>query len=208
MFCQYNWDTSFIFIFNKNPRFPPLLAHLSRRLIWWAYRIGRPPSYAVVRRRPHSLNIFSSETTVPIKVKFHMELLWDRGTKVCSNGPGHMTKMAAMAIYGKNLKKSSSLEPKGQWPWILVCIIGCLSTTKFAQMMTLGWPWPILRQGQIWSPMLLYGKKVKQWIFQKLLSSMIWNWQQMTEVKRSFCWHKNSVPWGAVCSCPGAIYMY
>ena len=34
-----------------------------------------------------------------------MELLWDGGTKVCSNGPGHMTKMAAMAIYGKNLKK-------------------------------------------------------------------------------------------------------
>ena len=28
-----------------------------------------------------------------------MELLWDGGTKVCSNGPGHMT------IYGKNLKK-------------------------------------------------------------------------------------------------------
>ena len=27
--------------------------------------------------------------------------------------PGHMTKMAAMPIYGKNLKKSSSLEPKG-----------------------------------------------------------------------------------------------
>ena len=25
-----------------------------------------------------------------------MELLWDGGTKVCSNVPGHMTKMAAM----------------------------------------------------------------------------------------------------------------
>ena len=33
-----------------------------------------------------------------------MELLWDGGTKVCSNGPGHMTKMAAMAIYGKKPK--------------------------------------------------------------------------------------------------------
>ena len=43
-----------------------------------------------------------------------MELPWDGGTKVCSNGPGHMTKMAAMHIYGKNLKKSSSLEPKGR----------------------------------------------------------------------------------------------
>ena len=28
------------------------------------------------------------------------------------NGQDHMTKMAAMPIYGKNLKKSSSLEQK------------------------------------------------------------------------------------------------
>ena len=33
-----------------------------------------------------------------------MKLLWDGGSKDCSNGPGHMTKMAAMPIYGKNLK--------------------------------------------------------------------------------------------------------
>ena len=96
-----------------------------------------------------------------------------RGTKVCSNGPGHMTKMAAMPIYGKNMKNSSSPEPKGRWPWKFVCSIKCSSTTKFVQMMTLGWSKPILRQGQIWFPMLLYGKKLKQWIFQKLLLSMI-----------------------------------
>ena len=32
-----------------------------------------------------------------------MEPPWDGGTKVCSTGQGHMTKMAAMPIYGKNL---------------------------------------------------------------------------------------------------------
>ena len=36
-----------------------------------------------------------------------MEPPWDGGTKVCSDGPGHMTKMAAMPIYGKNLKKKN-----------------------------------------------------------------------------------------------------
>ena len=46
--------------------------------------------------------------------------------------------MAAMPIYVKNL---------------------LLKYYQIAQMMTLGWPWPILRQGQIWSIMLLYGKK-------------------------------------------------
>ena len=42
-----------------------------------------------------------------------MEPPWDGGTKVCSKNPGHMTKMATMPIYGKNVKKSSSPDPKG-----------------------------------------------------------------------------------------------
>ena len=54
-------------------------------------------------------NIFS---TGPIEAKFHTESPWEGGKKVCSHGPGHMTKMASMPIYGKNLKKSSSLEAK------------------------------------------------------------------------------------------------
>ena len=49
-----------------------------------------------------------------------------------------MTKMAAMPIYGKNLKKSSSLKPIDGWPLNLVCSIGYLSTTKIVQVMTLG----------------------------------------------------------------------
>ena len=48
------------------------------------------------------LNFFSSITTRPFEAKFHMEPPLDGGTKAFSNGPGHMTKMAAMPIYGKN----------------------------------------------------------------------------------------------------------
>ena len=59
-------------------------------------------------------NFFSLETAWPIEAKFHVELPWDGGMKVCSNGFGHVTKVAAMLIYGKNIKKSSSLEPKGR----------------------------------------------------------------------------------------------
>ena len=61
-------------------------------------------------------NIFSSETTGPMDAKFHVEPPWDGETKVCSNGPGHMTKVAVMPIYGKNLKKNSCPEPKVQCP--------------------------------------------------------------------------------------------
>ena len=55
------------------------------------------------RRRQQCLNIFSSETALPIKAKFYVESPWEGGTKVYINGPGQMTKMAAMPIYGKNL---------------------------------------------------------------------------------------------------------
>ena len=45
-------------------------------------------------------NIFS-ETTGPIETKFHVDPPWDGDMKVCSNGPGHMTNMTVMPIYGK-----------------------------------------------------------------------------------------------------------
>ena len=58
----------------------------------------------VRRRRPSSTisNIFS-ETAWPIKAKFYVKPPWEGRTKVYVNGPGHMTKMAALLIYDKNL---------------------------------------------------------------------------------------------------------
>ena len=51
-------------------------------------------------------NIFSPETTEPTEFQFHRlsKTSEDGETKVCSNGPGHMTKMATTAIHGKTLK--------------------------------------------------------------------------------------------------------
>ena len=48
---------------------------------------------------------FLSETTRPILIKSHKQRTDYGGTKVYSNGLHHMTKMAAMPIYGENLKK-------------------------------------------------------------------------------------------------------
>ena len=67
----------------------------------------------MVRRcRPSTIsNVFSSKTALSIKAKFYVKSPWEGGRKVYINGPGHMTKMAAMPIYVKNLKKSSP-EPE------------------------------------------------------------------------------------------------
>ena len=77
-------------------------------LIGWEGSVVRRPS--VVRRssvsRPSTIsNDFSSETTGPIATKLHIQPPGPLGKKNCSNGLGHMTNMAAMPIYGKNLKK-------------------------------------------------------------------------------------------------------
>ena len=64
----------------------------------------------------HFLNIFSTETGWSIKAKFYVEPPWEGGAKVYIKGPGHMTKMAAMPIYGKTFiyllqnQKSYDLE--------------------------------------------------------------------------------------------------
>ena len=53
-------------------------------------------------------NFFSLETAWQIEATFHVKTLWDKGMKVCSNGLGHITNLAAMPIYDNNLKKHFS----------------------------------------------------------------------------------------------------
>ena len=130
---------------------------------WRAYRIGRSPSSVSLLSRPN----ISSETTGPMESKFHMESPWDGGTKVCSKGPGHMSKMAAIPIYGKNLKKSSSPEPKGRWLWGYIHVLN----------------------HEIYIYIYIYIYKIR------LQIHFFLNLQQMNEVTRHFCWHQNFVPW-------------
>ena len=64
--------------------------------------------HSVTLVQGHSDSTFANflflETAKLIEAKFHVEPPWDGGMKLCSNGPDHMTSMAAMPIYGKTLK--------------------------------------------------------------------------------------------------------
>ena len=67
-----------------------------------------------------------------------METPYDGGTKVCSNVPGHVTRMAAMPIYGKKTFKNLLLQNQkaddlGTWyvalrmwglPFVQIMILG------------------------------------------------------------------------------------
>ena len=102
-FINVNWYPVWDFL--------PSLAHMSRRLTKWAYSIP------MVHPLSTLLNIYSSETPGPIQVRFYVEHLCLAGTKVYIIGPGHMTKMAALPIYGKkHLKVFYSRQQKGLEP--------------------------------------------------------------------------------------------
>ena len=45
--------------------------------------------------------------------------------------PGHITKMAAKLVYGKNVEKSSFPEPPGRLPSNLMCSILGVRPSKF-----------------------------------------------------------------------------
>ena len=69
-----------------------LLAHLSiwltgELLVWLASVVCSLSAFS---------NIFSSEITGLIEIKFHVDHPWDKGTIVCSRVPGHMIKTASI----------------------------------------------------------------------------------------------------------------
>ena len=53
------------------------------------------------------INLFLAETVGRFGTKAHMKAYGRMGLKIYTNELGHMTNMATMPIYGKNLKKSS-----------------------------------------------------------------------------------------------------
>ena len=57
--------------------------------------------------------MFSSETAWRNKAKFYVKHLWNGGINVYINYVVHMTKMAAMPIYGKNPSKIFFSESGG-----------------------------------------------------------------------------------------------
>ena len=81
------------------------------------------------------LNVVFSGTARPIKLKFHMETPEDAETKVCTNDPGHMTKMAAILINSKTRLKIIYSRTRRPMTLAFVCGIGDVGlSTKFVQM--------------------------------------------------------------------------
>ena len=89
----------------------------------------------------------------------------DGGKKIYVFGWGHMAKMAAMPIYGRNLKQSSFSELPIWCPWNLVCSILESSIAKFLYSNDPGLIITYFIPGQIRTLRLLNGKAEKNAFF-------------------------------------------
>ena len=68
-----------------------------------------------VRQPSQCLNIFFSETALPIKAKLYVESPWVGGTKDCLQHPGHMIKMAAPNAPSYMVKPFKNLFLRNLW---------------------------------------------------------------------------------------------
>ena len=144
-----------------------------------------------------------------------MELLWDGGTKVCSNGPGHMTKMAAMAIYSKNPKKiifSRTKRPMtlnlGMHHWVLEYYqvysnddpgLTLTYLTARSNLVTYAFVWGKGKTVDFSETIVVYDLK---------LTTDDWRDNKCLLTSKLCLWDGGGGGGGAVCSCPGAIYIY
>ena len=97
------------------------LAHLS---LWLTCELIVWQASVVVVCSLSSVNIFFSETTGPIEVKFHVNNPWDGAMKVCLRGVQvTWPRLPPCSFKVKSLQKSSP-EPVGPLSWNLVCSIG------------------------------------------------------------------------------------
>ena len=121
------------------------LAHLSWRLIGEliVYQWLRRPSSV---RRPSVRQHFQTSSPLKLLGQLNSYFTW----RLLRMGERKFVQMVLVTCSRwpprpymvKTLKKSSSPEPEGRWPWDLVCSIRVVGPTKFVQMMILGWPWP------------------------------------------------------------------
>ena len=128
--------------------------------------------------------------------------------KVCSNGPGHMTKMAAMPIYGKNFKKiffSGTKRP-------MTLKLGMQHRVlKYYQLCSNDDPGLILTYFTAESNLVPYAfvwEKGKTMDFSETV--VIYDLKLATDDRsdKKFLFTSNLCPLWSVCPCPGAIYMY
>ena len=114
--------------------------------------------WSKVTQFQHFQTSFAQKPLGRLKPNFIWSLHGIWRTKICSNVSGHMT----MPIYGEKLKTIFFFITKRLMTLKLGIQHQVLEYYQCFHMITLGWPWPFLWQGQICFRMRLHGWKLIQ----------------------------------------------
>ena len=113
------------------------LAHLSRRLTRWAYRMGLEPAFV---RASTLSNINSSETSRPITIKFYLKHHWGGGKAALGFGADQVRTLARDSSHRVIMgKRASSRFLSYFWSdpfytfYTMTYIRACMSS-KFGQI--------------------------------------------------------------------------
>ena len=79
------------------------LAHINHRAQKVSLEYTHAPASFSLPLSVHNVQTSPLKPLGQSKPQFHVEPPWEGGTNVYINGLGHMTKVAVMPIYGKNL---------------------------------------------------------------------------------------------------------
>ena len=131
-FCMGKSENYLFFGSYCSLRSQSCLKHLAK----WVYEVEWASKVKVILWFWSKVTLISKLKLVFLKNSW---AIWNQNSyeslrETYTNELGHMTNMAAMPIYGKNLKKSSSPEPIDPWPWNLVCSIMYGSITKMFKL--------------------------------------------------------------------------
>ena len=170
----------------------------------WSHDPRWPPCSDMVKTLKNLL--LWNKRLMTLKLSMHHRVL--KYYQVCSNDDPGLTltyftirsNMVLYILYGEKGKTMDFSET------IVVCDLKLAtddrSDKNFLLTSILCWAVCPLPRGYIH---VLNHEKI---VLNQAWKRFLWNLQQMGKVIRPFCWHKNFCTLGAVCPCPGAIYMY
>ena len=115
----------------------------------------------------------------------------------------HWTRWLSCPNMVKTLKSLFFHELTKIWGWLLVHSISDSRSTKFVQMMIVGWALAFLGNVKFAPPYICMGENVEQSFSQNVLKTNGWNLQCMVEVFKLLNYNQNFVLWGLAALAPG-----
>ena len=187
------------------------LAHMSRRHIWWAYRIDRPPSVSVGVRRTSSSTLFKhlllrnqwanqSQISYGASMGWGNESLLKWSWSLDQDGRHAHICWKQKKIFFSRTKRPTTLN-LGMHHRVLEFYQGCSNDDPGLTLTNCTARSNLVPYAFVW-------EKGKTMDFSEIIVVYDLKLATYDRSDKKFLWHQNFVHWGPYVPCPVATYMY